>query len=205
MAQPDSTSKSILNPFDGDIFPGTVTRNKLYLAAMKEETDDSKWFSLTAADHTKFRAPLEQATHAYSWGAIVLAIPLEYNNTNNSISFGDLVLDLDENLFESIQFNAALIWAAIDFNAMLFDDQDIVNNDPVNNKDDGMKFQLWLYQQCSMEDIGHHLDANIVGKLIPFFLYILELIFQAIIMPLEWILQIRWSSNELGLIEEGNI
>ena len=116
---------------------------------------------------------------------VVLAIPLEYNNTNNSISFGDLVLDLDENLFESIQFNAALIWAAIDFNAMLFDDQDIVNNDPVNNKDDGMKFQLWLYQQCSMEDIGHHLDANIVGKLIPFFLYILELIFQAIIMPLE--------------------
>ncbi len=107
MAQQDSPSKYILNPFNSNIFHGTSAGSKLYLAATKEETDESKRFSLTAADHIKFRAALDQATHAFGWGAIVSANPLEYDNTNNPITFGNPLLNPDKVSFKSVQFNAA--------------------------------------------------------------------------------------------------
>ncbi len=47
----------------GEIFPSKPAGSKLYLADTKEETDESKHFSLTAANHTDFQAALEQVTH----------------------------------------------------------------------------------------------------------------------------------------------
>ncbi len=61
MAQPGSSSKYILNPFNDNIIPRTATGSPTYVAATKEETNDSKKFIL--ADHTKFRDALEEAAY----------------------------------------------------------------------------------------------------------------------------------------------
>ena len=58
MAAPATTNPYILNPYEGDILPGTTMGGKLYMTCIAEEKDESKHFSLSSVEIHNARTAL---------------------------------------------------------------------------------------------------------------------------------------------------
>ncbi len=153
------SSKYILNPYDGDIFPGEAAGAKLYQIATQPEADESKRFSITASDSLPFRNALTSACSRFGWGGLVTAVPLSYDaTTNDPDSFGDILTNPDAVPMDMVIFNAGRTWSSVDYATKTVNSRNVASIDPGRTATDRPVFQTRLKSSMIAEWVEGHID-----------------------------------------------
>ena len=66
-------SDCILNPYQGNILPGTTSGAKLYMAATKGIDDESKGPALSLDNALEIKEHCMKASHMYGWEGLINA------------------------------------------------------------------------------------------------------------------------------------
>lgn len=104
-ASASSANRFILNPYQGDIFPGDFTGSKLYRAAIKGPDTDEKRFTLSIENGSAIMASLRKASRDFVWNKITI-VPAAYDSRGNPLTLVNLLDNPEQVALTDVQIHA---------------------------------------------------------------------------------------------------
>ena len=104
-----SANKFILNPYQGDIFPGDFNGSKLYRAAIKGPDTDDKRLTLSIDNGPAILSALRKASRDFVWNKLTI-VPTGYDTSGNPTGLVDLLEHPNKVDLNQVQVHAANTW-----------------------------------------------------------------------------------------------
>jgi hypothetical protein len=133
-------SDYILNPYQGNILPGTTGGAKLYLAATKGITEESKRLQLSLDNALEIKEHCLKASHTFGWETLI-NVPHNYAGDGTPQTLINMLHQPERTSMEMVRVQAAITWNRVDFNAFASYSWNVLDIDPENHLQDRIIFQ----------------------------------------------------------------
>ena len=133
-------SDYILNPYQGDILPGTAAGAKLFVAATRGIVEESKRLQLSLDNALEIKEHCMKASHLYGWDTMV-NIPHSYQGDGAPRNIINMLTNPEDTTLEMVRVQAAVTWNRVDFVNSLVQSNMVVDIDPTFNRLDRITFQ----------------------------------------------------------------
>ena len=156
----------VINPYYGNIFPGTAAGAKLYSTATRGVNGDKK-FDLTPENAINIRTATQQAASLYGWGELVSAIPTGYQpGSFNPTDHANMLLNSDDVDLDAVIFNASITWGTPNYTTFKYPTTKTMRViDPANDDDDKISFQRRIRSEFIQKWLVGHLDDGALKTL----------------------------------------